>query len=169
MTGLLAVAIALAQYPDGAFVAEKPDQVELGVGAPPFGTPVTDEAQVVDRTMHLAHRLRCPVCQGLSVADSTSEASEGIKARVNELVRAGYTDDQITDYFVDRYGEWILLAPPAARHELLWILPWAGVVTAVGIVFWMLARAKPTAPSSPAAPTVVDDAYRRRVLEELGE
>ncbi|MCB9766517.1 MAG: cytochrome c-type biogenesis protein CcmH, partial [Alphaproteobacteria bacterium] len=64
------------------------------------------------RTLTLAHGLRCPVCQGMSVADSSSEAAVNMKNRIRELVTAGYTDDQIEDYFIDRYGTWVLLEPP---------------------------------------------------------
>ena len=47
------------------------------MGAPPFGEPPATEDVVMKRTMALAHALRCPVCQGLSVADSPSESRSG--------------------------------------------------------------------------------------------
>jgi cytochrome c-type biogenesis protein CcmH len=118
--------------------------------------------------MALAHRLRCPVCQGLSVADSTSEAALGMKARITELVRLGYTDEQITDYFVDRYGEWILLAP---KEPLLWAIPATGVLGALAALTWWLSsrRAPASPPVQPPPPAPTDDPYRRRILRELGE
>jgi cytochrome c-type biogenesis protein CcmH len=165
---LLAVAITRAQDFDLEGPAATPAEIERGIGAPPFGVPPATEEDAVTRTMALAHRLRCPVCQGLSVADSTSEAALGMKSRITELVHLGYTDDQITDYFVDRYGEWNLLAP---KDPLLWVIPVAGVLTALGaLTLWLSSRRAPASPPvqpQPTAPT--DDPYRRRILRELGE
>jgi cytochrome c-type biogenesis protein CcmH len=141
-----------------------PEEIERGIGAPPFGDPPASEEAVMERTMALAHRLRCPVCQGLSVADSTSEAALGMKARIRELVELGYTDEQIGDYFVDRYSTWILLAPP---NPLLWALPVAAVLAAVGGLAWWFASGRSTPSAAPPPPS--DDPYRERILRELGE
>jgi cytochrome c-type biogenesis protein CcmH len=163
---LLVLAIARAQDFDLDGPAATPAEIEQGIGAPPFGDPPANEAVAMARTMALAHRLRCPVCQGLSVADSTSEAALGMKARIKELVHLGYTDEQITDYFVDRYGEWVLLAP---SEPLLWVIPVVGVLAALGgLTWWLSSRRAPAV--LPAAPTeATDDPYRRRILRELGE
>ena len=164
----LVLAIARAQDFDLEGPAATPTEIEQGIGAPPFGKPPATEAAAVERTMALAHRLRCPVCQGLSVADSTSEAALGMKARITELVHLGYTDEQITDYFVDRYGEWILLAP---KEPLLWAIPAAGVLLALGALTWWLSSRRPpvTPPVQPQPTASTDDPYRRRILRELGE
>ena len=76
----------------------------------------------------LAAELRCPDCQGLSVADSQTASAREIRRQVDELVACGATDDDVREHFVDRYGEWILLAPtsPAA-----WILPFAALALGV--------------------------------------
>ena len=47
----------------------------------------------------------------MSIADSNAEGAVMIQRRINELVAAGYTEEQIQDYFIDKYGEWILLEP----------------------------------------------------------
>lgn len=163
---LLALAIGRGQDFDLEGPAATPAEIEQGIGAPPFGEPPATEAAAMARTMALAHRLRCPVCQGLSVADSTSEAALGMKARIRELVQLGYTDEQIDDYFVDRYGEWILLAP---KEPLLWAIPATGVLIALGALTWWLSSRRPHASPSPATPEPTDDPYRRRILRELGE
>jgi cytochrome c-type biogenesis protein CcmH len=169
VTLLLLLAMAFAEGPTAGALAPEATEAERGIGVGPFGDPPTSEAEVVDRSMALSHRLRCPVCQGLSVADSSAPASEDIKARVMELVRLGYTDDQINDYFVDRYGTWILLAPPAADHELLWFLPLGAAVTAIGVLAWWVSRRQPAPPLAGPSVPGPDDSYRRRILEEIGE
>ena len=75
---------------------------------PPLEGP-PEEATAVARTERLQKALRCPVCQGLSVSDSPADAARAMGNRIEELVRQGYTEDQITEYFVDRYGAWVEL------------------------------------------------------------
>lgn len=162
----LALAVGYAQDFDLEGPAATPAEIEQGIGAPPFGAPPATEEIVTARTMELAHRLRCPVCQGLSVADSTSEAALGMKARIRELVALGYTDEQITDYFVDRYGVWVLLAP---QNPFVWAIPAVVVLGALGGLLWWLSSRRFPASSPPAPTERSDDPYRQRVLRELGE
>ena len=85
-------------------------------------------------TRSLSSQLRCPVCQGLSVQDSPSELAQQMRDVVRQQLQDGKTPDQIKDYFVARYGQWILMAPPAAGFNwLVYSLP--GVVLLFGIVF----------------------------------
>ena len=63
------------------------------------------------RAHDIAAVLRCPVCQGLSVADSPSPTAKAIYDDVRHRVDAGESDASIEAYYVDRYGQWILLQP----------------------------------------------------------
>lgn len=77
-----------------------------------------------DRARSLAGELRCPVCQGLSIADSPAPLAAQMRRIVREQLAAGATDQEVRDFFVARYGSWILLAPPARGIELLlWLAP----------------------------------------------
>ena len=92
---------------------------------------VTASAQEVDlRTRLIASKLRCPVCQNESVADSQSELSAQMRTVIRDKLAAGETEDQIVGYFVSRYGEWILLEPP--RQGVLWFVWLAPVVALLG-------------------------------------
>jgi cytochrome c-type biogenesis protein CcmH len=92
---------------------------------------VTASAQEVDlRTRLIASKLRCPVCQNESVADSQSELSAQIRTVIRDKLAGGETEDQIVGYFVSRYGEWILLEPP--RQGVLWFVWLAPVVALLG-------------------------------------
>jgi len=82
------------------------------------------------RAQAIAAQLRCPVCQNESVADSPSELAAQMRTLIREKVAAGDTDQQIVDYFVSKYGEWILLEPP--RRGLLWIVWLAPAVALLG-------------------------------------
>ena len=92
------------------------------------------------RFRKLSNELRCPTCQGLSVKDSEAGFSNSIKDKIRELMRQKISDKEIREYFIERYGEWILRAPPMQGFNLvLWILPGAGIV--IGL-FWVVFRSK---------------------------
>lgn len=150
-------------------VAETIDKPIAMSEAPAF--PAPDVATAEARTEVLAHLLRCPVCQGLSVADSNSEAAVNMKQRVHDLVQQGYSDDQILTYFITRYGQWIVLEPPTeGLGWVIWIGPGAILLVGLGVIWSRLRSASGAAESSAAAPaTAASDPYRARILQELGE
>ncbi|MFT6146642.1 MAG: cytochrome c-type biogenesis protein CcmH [Myxococcota bacterium] len=141
------------------------------VGVDPAGTPPT--ADVVEAlTVDIAEELRCPVCQGLSVADSQTETAVAMFDRIRELVRLGYTEQQIDEFFIGRYGEWVLLAPRATGFAtLLWALPIL-MLLAIPLVLFAVASARrqPAKPQE-SSPSVPDDSpvdpYLQRVLADL--
>jgi cytochrome c-type biogenesis protein CcmH len=118
------------------------------------------EPSVAERADALAAELRCPDCQGLSVADSPTSSAREIRRQIDELIAGGATDDEVRAHFVARYGEWIRLAPSAA---VLWALPF--VVLVIGVVVlltWLRARRGSVEPAPPA----VGEEERRRLHEE---
>jgi cytochrome c-type biogenesis protein CcmH len=85
------------------------------------------------RTEAIAADLRCPVCQGLSIADSHSPTAESIKEDIRRRVDAGETDSAIKAHYIESYGEWILLRPKASGvGALVWILPVSALLLAAG-------------------------------------
>jgi cytochrome c-type biogenesis protein CcmH len=87
------------------------------------GTPLTGDA-LESQTRAVSSQLRCPVCQGESIQDSPADLAVEMKAVVRDQLAAGHTPDEVKAYFVARYGEWILLAPPARGFNLLlYVLP----------------------------------------------
>ncbi len=122
---------------------------------------------VDERVVHeLAAQLRCVVCQTLSVADSPSETANQMRQIIRERLAAGETPEQVRQYFVQRYGEWILLAPPKEGFNLLvWVVPFVGLGAGLVLVVIVLRRwsRKPAAvPSTP-----VDPAMRERIRREM--
>ena len=117
-------------------------------------------ATAAERTDALASELRCPDCQGLSVADSPTSSAVEIRRQIDELVASGASDDEVRAHFVARYGEWIRLAPGAA---LVWVVPFAVVAVGVGLLaVWIRSR-----PASPAPAGPVSDEERRRLRDEV--
>ncbi|MBF6606718.1 MAG: cytochrome c-type biogenesis protein CcmH [Chloroflexi bacterium] len=77
-----------------------------------------------ERASGLEAGLRCPVCQGLSIADSPAALAGEMRSVVVQKVAAGATDAAVRAFFIERYGQWILLAPDASGPNLLlWAAP----------------------------------------------
>lgn len=123
------------------------------------------EQQVQD----VAAQLRCVVCQNLSVADSPSEMASQMRAIVRERLEAGEAPEQVVQYFVDRYGEWILLSPRRQGFNLLvWVMPAVAVAVGLALVGVVLARwTRRRAAAGSAGPTGVDAAMRERIRREI--
>lgn len=101
-----------------------------GVGAP----SAQERADAVSAT------IRCPTCQGLSIKDSPSVLAGGSRAIVEEQLAQGRTPDEVRQYFVDRYGPFILLSPdPRGPGLLVWLLPVLALPGAAALV-WRWAR-----------------------------
>jgi cytochrome c-type biogenesis protein CcmH len=94
-----------------------------------------------DRTREIATELRCVVCQNLSVADSPSEMAQQMRAIVRDQLQAGKSPDEIKEFFVSKYGEWVLLKPKTTGFSaLLWILPFAALFFGVIAALWFVRR-----------------------------
>jgi cytochrome c-type biogenesis protein CcmH len=116
----------------------------------------------------VAAQLRCVVCQNLSVADSPSEMASQMRAIVRDRLAAGDTPDQVIQYFVDKYGEWILLAPRRRGFTLLvWLAPFAAVAVGLALVAVLLWRWTRRGPRGAPPPAAVDAAMRERIRREL--
>lgn len=114
----------------------------------------------------IATQLRCVVCQNLSVADSPSEMANQMRGVIRERLATGETPDQVIRYFVDKYGEWILLSPPRRGFTLLvWVLPAVAVVIGVGIAVLLIRSWSRR--STGARPSSVDAAMRDRIRREM--
>ncbi len=104
------------------------------------------------QTQAVATRLRCPVCQNESVADSPSELASQMRALIREKLAAGEPPEQIIGYFVSRYGEWILLDPPRKGLTwIVWVAPPAVLLLGLALVVGFLRRTVRPAPASSRA------------------
>ncbi|MEH6403296.1 MAG: cytochrome c-type biogenesis protein [Sneathiella sp.] len=82
-----------------------------------------DTAQEL-RAREIAKGIRCLVCQNQSIMDSNADLAKDLRGVVRERVLAGDTDDQVRQYLVDRYGDWVLLNPPFKLGTvILWVGP----------------------------------------------
>jgi cytochrome c-type biogenesis protein CcmH len=130
----------------------------------PKGAPITG-AQLDRRTNEVGSLVRCPVCQGMSVADSPSEMAVNMKAQVRELLARGYTEEQILEYFELSYGQFVLLRPKfEGVTAAVWVIPVIALLAGVGLTFFSLKKLG----RKPAAAPVCDP-YLSRVRELVGD
>jgi cytochrome c-type biogenesis protein CcmH len=134
----------------GAQDRRAPPVSPSGIGEP-RGPPLSG-AELDARTADVGALLRCPVCQGLSVADSPATMARNMKAEVREKLAAGYDREQILQHFERSYGEFVRLEPPMRGvNWLVWLGPLAGLLGGGIAVAWALKRSRHSATSADAA------------------
>jgi len=114
----------------------------------------------------VASELRCPVCQGLSVAESPSETAQELRRQIAQMLDEGRSADAIKDHFAERYGDWILLSP---RPSFAWLAPPLVIVGGIAAAtVWVLRRADGRPASElPAADGM--ETLRARIRDEVRE
>lgn len=105
----------------------------------PSGATLDDRARTIEA------QLRCPTCQGLSIADSPATSAAQMRTLVSEQLAAGASDNEVRAFFVARYGRWILLDPPTSGPDLaLWLAPATILVGGALLVVRRARRGGPT-------------------------
>lgn len=114
----------------------------LAAQRPVGHAPLTSADSALEaRVRDVSSQLRCPVCQGLSLQDSPSELAQEMRNVVRDQLRAGRAPDEVRQYFVNRYGEWILMEP--TRHGFNWVvyaLPALVLVGGLAVIYVALRR-----------------------------
>ncbi len=130
-----ALLIALAPSPSGAVL---PDEM------------LADPAMEA-RARVISKDIRCLVCQNQSIDDSDADLARDLRILIRERLNEGDTNDQVQDYLVARYGEYVLLNPPMrAGTLLLWGAPAILVLLgSIAVFFWFRGLGRKTAAAGP--------------------
>ena len=112
--------------------------------------PTEQDPVAASRSVKLSEKLRCLVCQNQSIAESNAELALDLRRQIREQIAAGKTDDQIVEYMVARYGDFVLYEPPVKpTTALLWAGP--ALLLVVGFAgLALLVRARRAEPPAPA-------------------
>jgi len=134
--------------------------------------PASVEAQSPE-VFAIGEQLRCPVCQGMPIAESPSSMAQDMMQRVRDMHAQGKSREEIFNYFVARYGEWVLLSPRAEGFSLtVWLAPPLALVVGAAIWWWWL-RKRTGGPVSPGASaqaprfSAADEQYLREIRREV--
>ena len=121
--------------------------------------PAVPDPALEKRTMALAEELRCLVCQNQTIADSHAELAIDLKNQIREKLKAGMSEDQILEFMVARYGDFVLYRPPVKATTVpLWFGPFALLFAGLAGLFYYLLRRRRS-----AAPQPLNEAEQARV------
>jgi cytochrome c-type biogenesis protein CcmH len=132
---------------------------------------LAQDAELDRQTREVAGALMCPICQNLSAADSPAELAEEMRQVVRAKLAAGESREQILAYFVDRYGEEVLIDPPKRGFNLfIWVVP-PLLLIGFGVVLWRTVRRwRARVPAeAPATDAPIDRGrYAERLRRDVG-
>ena len=129
--------------------------------------PLADDPAVEARVQKLGEELRCLVCQNQNIADSHADLAMDLKRQLREQIAAGRSDDQIKDFMVERYGDFVLYRPPLkATTVLLWGGPFALLLI---VVVLLLRRLRSRAERAAVVNTLSADEHERARALLAGE
>jgi cytochrome c-type biogenesis protein CcmH len=103
--------------------------------------PLAADEAVEKRMVDIAQDLRCLVCQNESLAGSHADLAEDLRREVRSLIKQGKTDQEVKDFLVSRYGDFVLYQPPVKPTTwLLWIGPFAFLIVGLAVLVAYLRR-----------------------------
>lgn len=127
--------------------------------------PLAEDPVAEARLKHLAVELRCLVCQNQTLADSNAPLAEDLRREVREMIAKNMSDQEIIDFLVQRYGDFVLYRPPVkATTTLLWIGPFLLLVGGAIALVIVLRRRRQAVVDAP-----VSDEERQRVEQLLSQ
>ena len=125
--------------------------------------PLAADPVLEERMMTLATGLRCLVCQNQSLAESNAELAVDLRNEIREQMRRGASDQDVVDYLVARYGDFVLYRPPfKASTLILWSGPAILLLLGMGLLMRTLQRRR-----AQIAPAPLSAAARARAQELL--
>lgn len=126
-------------------------------------TPLAEDPVIEQRLIVISEELRCLVCQNESLAGSRADLAMDLRREIRTLIRDGKTDQEIRDYLVSRYGDFVLYRPPVKPMTwALWFGPFLLLIGAVFLLMRMVRRSQ-----SAASPAALDPAQRAKAKSLL--
>ena len=115
--------------------------------------PTAQDPVAASRAVRLSEQLRCLVCQNQTIAESNAELALDLRQQIREQIAAGKTDDDIMQYMVNRYGDFVLYRPPfKATTLVLWLGPALLLIVGVFVLARVLRSRRAAADEPPLTP-----------------
>lgn len=112
--------------------------------------PMAKDPELEAKVNEIAHELRCLVCQNQTIADSHAPLAVDLKDQVREMVKKGASRDDVVDYMVERYGDFVRYRPPVKPTTyLLWIGPFILMVLGLFLLTYNLKKRKKIVKDAP--------------------
>ncbi|ENN91484.1 cytochrome c-type biogenesis protein [Bartonella schoenbuchensis] len=104
---------------------------------------ILEDPILESRARNISSQLRCPVCYNQSINDSDAPLAHDLRLLIRERLKAGDNDQQIIDFLVERYGEFILLELPFNKVTwFLWLFPLIFLIIGISVIFFQIKRRK---------------------------
>ncbi|MCZ2441859.1 MAG: cytochrome c-type biogenesis protein CcmH [Burkholderiales bacterium] len=127
--------------------------------------PLADDPALEARVLGIAEHLRCLVCQNETIAASRADLANDLRDQIRAQLKEGRSEEQIKQYMVDRYGDFVLYTPPVRPTTwLLWAGPFVLLLAMLAWLAWLLRSRRHEAPAAP-----LGEAERARARALLGE
>ena len=125
-----------------------------------------DDPALEARARTLSKEIRCLVCQSESIDTSNADLARDLRILVRERLKAGDTDQEVLDYLVARYGDYVLLRPPLKLETvLLWFGPFIALFLGAGVVLSFARRGRGNADQEVAPLSAEERTRLARLLE----
>ena len=129
--------------------------------------PMSNDPVLEARVMVIAEELRCLVCQNETIAASHADLAVDLRSQIRIKLSQGQSNQQILDFMVARYGDFVLYRPPLkASTVLLWVGPFALLLLAGGVLAFNIRRHRGTANSS--SMTEAEQRRAQQLLDQKG-
>jgi len=163
LNGVYALSVSMAIWCAPQTALAQATAASSGLAAGREAPLMAEDPKLEARLVDISQELRCLVCQNESLASSHAELADDLRREVRELIRSGKSDQEIKDFLVARYGDFVLYRPEV--KPLTWVL-WFGpflllVIAAVGLGMYLRQR------RALAAPAVLSDEARERAKQLL--
>lgn len=141
--------------------------LSLAIASPAFGVQpdeILDDPELEARARDISKDLRCLVCRNENIDDSHASLARDLRLLVRERLVAGDTNDEVYDYVVDRYGEFVLLNPRISGSNLIIWLSGPALLIIGGGLAWGFMRRRPNAAVA-AGPSALSEDEAKRLAE----
>lgn len=127
-------------------------------------SPTVTEDPLERQMLEIAKELRCAVCQNQPVSESNADLARDMRALIREQLAAGKSREEIIQYFVDRYGNYVLLTPPARGAGVpVWAAP-VVLLAIIGVTGFLYLRRRLGAKLPPPPALSEEELARVRAL-----
>ena len=115
--------------------------LSIGISQAKDAAPLVDDLVTEQRLISISEEMRCLVCQNESLAGSRSDLANDLREQIRVLIKEGKSDEQIRNFMVERYGDFVLYRPPVKPITwLLWLGPFIILLIGVAGLFTYLRR-----------------------------
>ena len=135
----------------------------IGLANAGEASPMAEDPVVEARLVHISQELRCMVCQNESLSSSRADLADDLRREVRDLIRANKSDQEIKDFLVSRYGDFVLYRPEV--KPLTWVLWFGPFVVLLMAAIFLLAYLRQRRLA--VHPQALSDADRARVEQLL--